>query len=75
MTLVGTLIRIQVLFYYLAEFLSYLVNHHLALLALGWVIFQYFYALFEMVNMVLDAADEKQMLTALTFSVSTGDIV
>lgn len=61
--------------YYLWEFLSYLVNHHFALLALGWLFFRYFYVLFEMVDMVLDAADEKQLLTALTFSVSTSDIV
>jgi len=29
---------------------------------------------FEMVDMVLDAADAKQLLTSLTFSVSTSDV-
>lgn len=61
--------------YHLLEFLSYLVNHRSALLTLGWVIFWYFYLLFEMVDMVSDAADEKQLLTALTFSLSTSDVV
>lgn len=62
--------------YYLLEFLSYLVNHHFPYFRMGLLLV--FYILFEMVDMVdmvLDAADEKQLLAAMSFSVSTSDIV